>query len=136
MALLPTSTSATNCRYIGSQSQFFRDHSSDNEVISSNNIFKPNTFCELTDEYVNKWFTKSDVSFESSPWNYNPSDGSFGAKRFAIATVSQVSWDRFTGTADNKDNPMKLTGKRYEGNVNNATNVEEMQGEFEMTRRQ
>lgn len=81
-------------------------------------------------------FTKSDDSFESSSWSYNPSDGSFGAKGIAIATATQTSWDRFTGNADNKDNPMKLTGKRYEGNYNTVTNVEEMQGEFEMTRRQ
>lgn len=81
-------------------------------------------------------FTKSDTSFESTSWNYNPSNGNFGAKGFAIATATQVSWDRFTGIVDNKDNPMKLTGKRFEGNMNTVTNVEEMKGEFEMTRRQ
>lgn len=81
-------------------------------------------------------FTKSDISFVSSSWSYNPYDGSFGTKGFSIATASQTSWDRFIGIADDKDNPMKLTGKRYEGNVNSVANVEEMKGEFEMTRRQ
>lgn len=81
-------------------------------------------------------FTKSDISFVSSSWDYNSSDGSFGAKGVSIATATQTSWDRFTGTADNKDNPMKLTGNRYEGNVNTVANVEEKEGEFEMTRRQ
>ncbi|MDE7154283.1 MAG: hypothetical protein K2O00_07580 [Muribaculaceae bacterium] len=80
-------------------------------------------------------FTKSDTSFERSSWSYNSTTGSFGAKGFTIATGSQLSWDKFNGNADNKDNPMKITGVRYEGNVNSVANVEEKKGDFEMTRR-
>lgn len=81
-------------------------------------------------------FTKSDTSYESSTWSYSANDGGFSARGFVIATATQVSWDRFTGIADDKDNPTKITGKRYEGNTNTTTNVEELEGEFEMTRRE
>lgn len=80
-------------------------------------------------------FTKSDTSFVSSTWSYSSSSGSFSAKGNSIATTWQVSWDRFTGNADDKEYPMKLTGKRYEGNFNAVTTVEDAKGEFIMTRR-
>lgn len=56
MGTLNTSTSATGCRYIGSQNLFFRNHTSDNEVISaSESVFKPDTFYELSEQYATEW---------------------------------------------------------------------------------
>ncbi len=58
-ALLESSTSATGCKYIGSQSEFFRYQTADNEVLpGGTTVFKADSFYELTDEYAAKWLDK------------------------------------------------------------------------------
>ncbi len=58
-SILPESTSTTGCKYIGSQPEFFRYQTTDNEVLSKETtVFKENSFYELTDEYAAKWLDK------------------------------------------------------------------------------
>ena len=55
---LHDSTSATGCKYIGSMTDFFQAQNGDNECVDATNVFKENTFYELSDEYAQKWLAK------------------------------------------------------------------------------
>lgn len=74
-----------------------------------------------------------DYDYIGGSWGFS-CDGSFFATAHIIATQTQNTWDRFEGKIENRDNPNKITGVKYRGNMNQVVNVEEVVGRITMTR--
>ncbi|MCM1313710.1 MAG: hypothetical protein NC206_11365, partial [Bacteroides sp.] len=72
-------------------------------------------------------------SYLSGNWSLSKT-GSFAATGHVIATQTQNSWDRYTGSVDNMTKPTKITGTRYRGNSNQVANTEDAVGTLTMTR--
>lgn len=87
--LLDGSTSASGCKYVGPQDRFFESQTKDNECLPKDTeVFKPDTFYELTDEYAAKWLCKdgSQIGLYGGPEPFSTVPSNPRISKFNVAS--------------------------------------------------